>query len=71
MKMKKNFLSATLMVVFMLTATNSQAQSWADLLNKDNISKVVNAITGNTETIDMPEHGVTKAQPSSSNRIIC
>ena len=51
MKMKKNFLSATLMVVFMLTATNSQAQSWADLLNKDNISKVVNAITGNTETI--------------------
>ena len=53
MKMKKNFLSATLMVVFMLTATNSRAQSWADLLNKDNISKVVNAITGNTETIDM------------------
>ena len=40
MKMKKNFLSTTLMVVFMLTATNSQAQSWADLLNKDNISKV-------------------------------
>ena len=28
MKMKKIFLSATLMVVFMLTATNSQAQSW-------------------------------------------
>lgn len=53
MKMKKNFLSATLMVVFMLTATNSRAQSWADLLNKDNISKVVNAITGNTEAIDM------------------
>ena len=53
MKMKKNFLSATLMVVFMLTATNSRAQSWADLLNKDNISKVVNAITENTETIDM------------------
>ena len=41
MKMKKNFLSATLMVVFMLTATNSRAQSWADLLNKDNISKVM------------------------------
>ena len=37
MKMKKNFLSATLMVVFMLTATNSRAQSWEDLLNKDNI----------------------------------
>ena len=37
----------------MLTATNSQAQSWSDLLNKDNISKVVNAITGTPETIDM------------------
>lgn len=37
----------------MLTATNSQAQSWSDLLNKDNISKVVNAITGTTESIDM------------------
>ena len=53
MKMKKNFISATMIVVLMLKATNSQAQSWADLLNKDNISKVVNAITGNTETIDM------------------
>ena len=37
----------------MLMATNSQAQSWSDLLNKDNISKVVNAITGTTESIDM------------------
>ena len=33
--------------------TNSRAQSWKDLLNKDNISKVVNAITGTPETIDM------------------
>ena len=53
MKMKKSFLSIALMAVFMLMATNSQAQSWSDLLNKDNISKVVNAITGNTESIDM------------------
>lgn len=53
MKMKKNFLSATLMVVFMLAATDSRAQSWTDLFNKDNISKVVNAITGNKEEIDM------------------
>ena len=46
MKMKKNFLSIAFMAVFMLMATNSQAQSWSDLFNKDNISKVVNAITG-------------------------
>ena len=53
MKMKKNFLSIAFMAVFMLMATNSQAQSWSDLFNKDNISKVVNAITGTTESIDM------------------
>ena len=51
--MKKSFLPIAFMAVFMLTATNSQAQSWSDLLNKDNISKVVNAITGTTESIDM------------------
>ena len=53
MKMKKSFLSIAFMAVFMLMANNSQAQSWSDLLNKDNISKVVNAITGTTESIDM------------------
>ena len=53
MKMKKSFLPIAFMAVFMLMATNSQAQSWSDLLNKDNISKVVNAITGTTESIDM------------------
>lgn len=53
MKMKKIFLSLAFMAAFMLTATDSHAQSWADLLNKDNISKVVNAITGNTASIDM------------------
>ena len=53
MKMKKSFLSIAFMAVFLLMATNSQAQSWKDLLNKDNISKVVNAITGTPETIDM------------------
>ena len=53
MKMKKSFLPIAFLAVFMLTATNRQAQSWSDLLNKDNISKVVNAITGTTESIDM------------------
>ena len=51
--MKKNIVSLAFMAVFLLMGTNSQAQSWKDLLNKDNISKVVNAITGTPETIDM------------------
>ena len=51
--MKKFFLSLAFMATFMLMATDSQAQSWSDLFNKDNISKVVNAITGNTKSIDM------------------
>lgn len=51
--MKKNFLSLSLLVALMLTATTAQAQSWSDLFNKDNISKVVNAITGNAQSIDM------------------
>lgn len=36
MKMKKSFLPIAFLAVFMLMATNSQAQSWSDLLNKDN-----------------------------------
>ena len=51
--MKKNIVSLAFMAVFLLMGTNSRAQSWKDLLNKDNISKVVNAITGTPETIDM------------------
>lgn len=51
--MKKNILIIALVTVFSLVATNSQAQSLKDLLNKDNISKVVNALTGNEEKIDI------------------
>ena len=51
--MKKNILFIAWVALFSLFASNSQAQSLKDLLNKDNISKVVNAITGTTESIDM------------------
>ena len=51
--MKKNILFIAWVALFSLFASNSQAQSLKDLLNKDNISKVVNAITGTRETIDM------------------
>lgn len=33
-------------VLLLLSQQNVSAQSWSDLLNKDNISKVVNAVTG-------------------------
>lgn len=51
--MKKNILSIALIAVLSLVASNSQAQSLKDLLNRDNISKVVNALTGNEAAIDM------------------
>lgn len=51
--MKKNITSIAFMAVFMLMASHCQAQSWSDLFNKENISKVVNAVTGNTPAVDM------------------
>lgn len=51
--MKRNILTIALVTVFSLVATNSQAQSLKDLLNKDNISKVVNALTGNEAEVDI------------------
>ena len=50
--MKKYVLSLAVVSALLLVTTNVQAQSWRDLFNKDNIEKVVNAVTGN-QTIDM------------------
>lgn len=50
--MKKYVLSLAVMSVLMLATTDVQAQSWKDLFNKDNIEKVVNAVSGN-QTVDM------------------
>ena len=50
--MKKYVLSLAVASALLLVTTNVQAQSWKDLFNKDNIEKVVNAVTGN-QTIDM------------------
>ncbi|MDR0976899.1 MAG: DUF4923 family protein [Prevotellaceae bacterium] len=55
--MKKK-LSATLLVAFVLGAGTAQAQSWKDLLNsdlfsKENVEKVVGAVTGTTAKTDM------------------
>lgn len=50
--MKKYVLSLTIVSALLLVTTNIQAQSWADLFKKENIEKVVNAVTGNN-AIDM------------------
>ena len=50
--MKKYVLSLAVVSALLLVTTNVQTQSWKDLFNKDNIEKVVNAVTGN-QTIDM------------------
>ena len=50
--MKKYVLTLAVVSALLLVTTNVQAQSWKDLFNKDNIEKVVNAVTGN-QTIDM------------------
>ena len=50
--MKKYVLSLAVVSALLVVTTNVRAQSWKDLFNKDNIEKVVNAVTGN-QTIDM------------------
>ena len=50
--MKKYVLSLAVVSALLLVTTNVQAQSWKDLFNKDNIEKVVNAVTCN-QKIDM------------------
>lgn len=51
--MKRNIFFAVIVAALSMMASNSQAQSLKDLFNKDNISKVVNAVTGQTEAINM------------------
>ncbi len=51
--MKRKIFFAAFVAAFSMVASNSQAQSLKDLFNKDNISKVVNAVTGQTQAIDM------------------
>ena len=55
--MKRKLLSFAVLITLLLVPTVNRAQSIKDLFNKDNISKVVNAVTGHTETVDMTEIG--------------
>lgn len=49
--MKKSIILAIIALIGM--TQNSQAQSWKDIFNKDNIEKVVNAVTGKSTTVDV------------------
>lgn len=51
--MKRELLSLAVLATLLLVPATGRAQSIKDLFNKDNISKVVNAVTGHTETVDM------------------
>ena len=51
--MKRKLLSFAVLITLLLVPTVNRAQSIKDLFNKDNISKVVNTVTGHTETVDM------------------
>lgn len=51
--MKKSVLSAAFIAAFSLITINCQAQSLKDLFSKEGISKVVNAVTGKTENVEL------------------
>lgn len=51
--MKKSVLSLAIATVLLSVSVNGRAQSLKDLFNKDNISKVVDAVTGQKAPINM------------------
>lgn len=51
--MKKNQLWLAMVAALLLVPACSQAQSLKDLFNKEGISKVVNAVTGHKESVNM------------------
>lgn len=51
--MKKNLVSFIFATAFTLTSINGQAQSLKDLFNKDNITKVINTVTGHSDAVRM------------------
>lgn len=51
--MRRSTLRLALLGMLLFISTNIQAQSWLDLINNENVSKVVNAVTGTTKAINM------------------
>ena len=50
--MRKRMFSLAVLAALLLAPADSQAQSLKDLFNKENVEKVVNAVTGKN-TVDM------------------
>lgn len=68
----KRFVFWQILIAALLMAPDSQAQSLKDLLNKENIEKAVNAITGkNTASMEGTWTYNIPARPSNSNRTTC
>ena len=67
----KRFVFWQILIAALLMAPDSQAQSLKDLLNKENIEKAVNAITGKNTASMEGGHGHILARPSNSNRTTC
>lgn len=53
MKIRTTILFSVWVILFSVMTTNSQAQSVKNFFSKDNLSKVMNALTGHTKAIDM------------------
>lgn len=51
--MKKNVILAVALIAGLCAPLQSHAQSFKGLFNKENISKVVNAVTGHTDAVDL------------------
>jgi cytoskeletal protein RodZ len=51
--MKKYVSAALIAAASLFCTTNSYAQSWKDLFNKENVENVVNAVTGKNTTVDL------------------
>ena len=66
--MKKSVFSLAFIATLLLVSANSQAQSLKDLFNKENVEKVVSAVTGKN-TVDMT--GRTPVPLSNSNQTTC
>ena len=68
--MKKSVFSLAFIATLLLVSANSQAQSLKDLFNKENVEKVVSAVTGKN-TVDMTGTWCIPVPLSNSNQTTC
>lgn len=51
--MKRKSVSLAVLITLLLMPSVSRAQSFKDFFKKDNLSNIINAVTGHTEAVDM------------------